>query len=181
MTRPIFCLLPFEYSRKRALRIDVEALDQRRLVGPVHPAAKVREVLQGLATGQAVVEGELAGDVADASMDRDRIGARLDAEDERAAAGRADQVEEGPDGRRLAGTVGAEEAEDLALADLEVDVDDAEVAAVVLGELLGLDDGRHARSFALAGFVSRTTVAMSPRRMSGTTPGTPRIRSNASA
>ena len=48
-----------------------------------------------------------------------------------------------PDRRRLAGSVGAEEAEDLALADLEVDLDDAPVLAVRLGQSFGLDDRGH--------------------------------------
>ena len=54
-------------------------------------------------------------------------------------------VEQGADRRRLAGAVGAEEAEGLALVDVEVDVDDAAVDAVGLGELFGLDDRGHDR------------------------------------
>ena len=56
------------------------------LVGPVDAAAQVGEVLDRLAAGQAVVEGELAGDVADPAVDRDRVDGRLDVEHERAPA-----------------------------------------------------------------------------------------------
>ena len=39
-----------------ARRIEVEALDQRGLIGAVDAAAQVREVLEGLAAGQPVVQ-----------------------------------------------------------------------------------------------------------------------------
>jgi hypothetical protein len=114
-----------------------------RSIGPVDPAAKVAEVLDRLAAGQAVVQRELARDVADPAMDRDRVLRGLDLEHEGAAGCRADQVEQGPDRRGLAGAVGPEEAEDLALGDVEVDIDDAAVHPVRLGELLRADDRRH--------------------------------------
>ena len=60
-------------------------------------------------------------------------------------------VEQRPDRRRLAGAVGAEEAERLAFGDLEVDVDDPAVRAVRLGELLYLDDRGHDDPFPPAG------------------------------
>ncbi len=136
-------LVPLRVLPEAPLRINVEALDQRRLEGLVDPAPQVSEILEGLATGQAVVEGELARNVADPAVDPDRVDARFDAEDKGSAARRADQVEDRADRGRLARAVRPEEAEHLALADLEVDIGDTEVAAVVLGELLGLDDGGH--------------------------------------
>ena len=90
-----------------ARRVDLEALDERRLVGRVDAAAQVGEVAQRLAAGQAVVQRELARDVADAPMDRDRVDGRLDAEHEGPAAGRPDEVEDRPDRGRLAGAVRA--------------------------------------------------------------------------
>jgi hypothetical protein len=51
-------------------------------------------------------------------------------------------VEQRADGGRLAGAIRPEEAERLALADSEVDLDDAAVLAVGLGEPFRLDDGR---------------------------------------
>ena len=58
-----------------------------------------------------------------------------------APAGRPDEVEQDPHRRRLARPVGPQEPEDLALADLEVELDDPAVWTVRLGEALGLDDG----------------------------------------
>ena len=87
------------------------------------------EVEAELARGQSLVEAEVAGQVADAPPDRD-VAARVSAEDLDATLRRTDQVEDQPDRRRLAGAVGAEEAEHLAGADLEVEIDDAALAAV---------------------------------------------------
>src|SRR5262249_30183333 len=120
--------------------VDIEARDQLLLVRRVDATAEVREILDRLATGELVVERELARQVADTAMDRDRVDGRLDAEDARRSAGR-------PDRRRLAGTVGTEEAEGLALVDPQVDLDDPAVLAVALGELVGLDDPGHGMSF----------------------------------
>ena len=64
-----------------ARRVEVEALDQRGLVGPVDAAPQVGEVLEVLGAREPVVEGELAGQVADPAMDRDGVDRRLDAED----------------------------------------------------------------------------------------------------
>ena len=51
--------------------VDLEPLDEARLVGPVDAAAEAGEVAQRLAAGQAVVQAELAGDVAETAVDRD--------------------------------------------------------------------------------------------------------------
>ena len=70
MTRPIFCLLPLESSLNLRLGSMSRRSIERRLVGGVDAAAEVREVLDRLAAGQAVVERELARDVADPAVDR---------------------------------------------------------------------------------------------------------------
>ena len=58
------------------------------------------------------------------------------------AGGRGDQAEEHPQGGRLAGAVGAEEAHDRPGVDLEVELVDGEHVAEALGEALDAD-GRH--------------------------------------
>ena len=126
-------------------RVQVQAFDQRALVRSVDAAPEVGEVGDRLAAGEPVVERELAGQVADAAVDRHRVGRRLDVEDERAPGGRTDQVEQDPDRRRLARAVGPEIPEDLTGVDAEVEVDDATVLAVGLGQLFDPDDGTHAR------------------------------------
>ena len=142
--QPDLLLVALRVLAELARRIDLEARDQARPGTPVDAAAQVGEVLERLAAGELVVQHELAGQVAEAAMDRDRVVGRVDAEDRRPAARRADVVEQRPDHRRLAGAVRAEEAERLPFADLEVDLDDASVLTVELGQLLGLDDGGHA-------------------------------------
>ena len=139
--QPDLLLVALGVLAEAPARVEVEPLDQVVDVGAVDPAAQVREVGDGVGAGQAVVQVELARQVADPPMDRDRVDGRLDAEHRGPAAGRTDEVEQDPHRRRLARAVGSEEPEDLALADLEVEVDDAAVRAVRLREALGLDDG----------------------------------------
>ena len=121
---PDLLLVALRVLLEAAARVEIEAGDEVGLVARIDAAAEVGEVLDRLTARQPVVEGELAGQVADAAMDGDRIDGRLDPEDAGTPARRANEVEQGADGRRLARAVGAEEAEDLARVDLEVDVDD---------------------------------------------------------
>src|SRR4029453_8937345 len=67
------------------------------------------------------------------------------------AAGRADEVQQQPDRRGLAGPVGAEVAEDLAGGYLQREVLQPAVGAVELGEAVGLDDVGHTRSVTARG------------------------------
>src|SRR4029077_20763446 len=108
-----------------AARVELERLDELRDIRLVHAATQVAEVGDRLGAGQSVVQVELARQVTDAAVDRDRIGGRLDAEDLGAAGGRPDQVEQDAHRGRLAGPVRSKEPEYLALGDLEVEVDDA--------------------------------------------------------
>ena len=127
-------------------RIEIEPLDEIGDVGAVHPAAQVGEVLDRVGAGQPVVEVELARQVADPPVDGDRVARRLDAEHLGATGGRSDEIEQDPHHRRLAGAIGSEEPEDLALGDVEVDVDDPAMDAVGLGQALGMDDRVHGRT-----------------------------------
>ena len=147
-------------------RVEVERLDQLRDVRLVDAAAQVAEVRDRLGAGQSVVQVELAGQVADATMDRDRIGGRLDAEDLGAAGGRPDQVEQDAHRGRLAGAVRSQEPEDLALGDLQIEVDDPPVLPVGLGQSFGLDDGGHITSLRrhTTGFSTRPSRLRAPRR-----------------
>ena len=61
-------------------RVEVEPRDEIGLVGGVDAAAQVGEVLDRLAPGELVVQHELARQVAEPAMDRDRVDGRLDAE-----------------------------------------------------------------------------------------------------
>jgi hypothetical protein len=126
------------------LQVEVEALRKRRRLAEAVDVPQMCEVGQELVPGQAVVERELPGEVPDPPPDRDAVAVRVEPEDFDATRGRADEVEQQAYGRRLAGPVGAEEPKDFARLHLEVDVDDAAEAPVVLGESFGANDGGHA-------------------------------------
>ena len=107
--------------------------------------AKYVEQLLG---GQVVVEVRVLGQVADAAPDGDV--ADRPAEDLGVAAGRKHQLHQQLQRGRLAGAVGAEEAEDLAGLDLERQAIERAVRArapeadlVVLGEVVRADRGLH--------------------------------------
>ena len=162
-------------------RVEVEALDQRRLVGAVDAAAQVGEVLERLAARSAGRTGRTRrGGSRCAGGSRPGRPWRLDAEDAGAARGRPDQVEQQPDRRRLAGAVRTEEAEDLALLDREVDVDDPAVRAVGLGELLGSMTAVM-RMLLSGDGESNQSAAVGSSTSGHEQGGMPRIRSNASA
>ena len=72
--------------------------------------------------GQVVPERDAAGQVAGPRPDGDAVALDVVPEDGRAPGGRMEEAEEQADERRLAGAVGPEEAEDLALLDLDVEV-----------------------------------------------------------
>jgi hypothetical protein len=105
--------------------------------------AKVREVLDGLATGEVAVEGDVGGQVADAAADLERIDVTVQPEQLRAPRCGVVQVEKAADGGRLAGAVGPEEAEDLARTNLEAERIDGGEVAEVLAELIGRDGSAH--------------------------------------
>ena len=130
-----------------ASRIEVEPLDELGHVARVDPATQVREVGDRVGAGEAVVEIELTGQVSDATVDRHGVLGGLDPEYLGTTRCRADEVEQDAHRRGLACAVGAQEAEDLARFDVEVDLGDPAVDAVGLGELLGVDDRSHAGSF----------------------------------
>ncbi len=155
-----------------ALEVAVQALRQRGDVVPVDAAAQVGEVAQRLAPGEVGVQAQLTGQVAAARLDRQRLAAAVPAEDEGAPGRRPDQVQQHADGGRLAGAVGAEEAEHLARPDLQVEVDDAAAAppAVALGQPLG-DDGRRGGAAAHpdSSPSSSATRALNQSSVAGTT------------
>jgi len=76
----------------------------------------------------------------------DSLALAVEAEDLAAPRCRTDEPQQKPDGRRLAGAVGSEEADDLSLEDLEVEVIEGRDGPVALGEALRPDDrGDHWR------------------------------------
>ena len=128
----------------RPIELGVEALGERGAQAPVHAASELGQVVQYLRSGQLRVQGEIAGQETDPAADIEALGASVEPEHPRRARGRLDQVQEQPHRRRLARAVGAEEAEDLARLDLEVEVEEAVPGAVVLRKTLRSDRGMRA-------------------------------------
>ena len=87
----------------------------------------------------AVVDAEVVGHEADHAADGHRVGGDRVAADAALARGRPQQRGQEADGRALARAVGADEAEDLPLADGEAQVVDGHEIAVPLGEVDHLD------------------------------------------
>ena len=120
-----------------------ERLEQRVGLDPrlatAHPeeAAVEHEVL---ADGQGAIERVALGHDADQALGRGGLAPHVDPADHGAALGRLHPGREHARGRGLAGAVRAQETEDLAAADAEVEVvDRAHAARVDLGEVLGED------------------------------------------
>ena len=121
-------LLPIAFRQRlhAPVELDVEALGE--LFGKPDPRepAEPGEVRQVLPRGEPVVQAEVARQVADPPASA-RTSPRIDSEHAHSARRRTDEVEEQADGRRLARSVRAEEAVDLAGLDHEVETDDAPV------------------------------------------------------
>ena len=126
--RPTFSISSCAFARRtRGRHVEEPAVEVERLLG-VEEAVEVRLFRQ----------------IADALV-LAHVGGRL-AEDEGLAVGGEEQAEQELDGGGLAGAVGAEQAEDLAAVDFEVEGAEgvlllaAPEVAVDLGELAGFDN-----------------------------------------
>ena len=109
-------------------------------LGDVEEAGEDEQVL---ADGQVDVQGDLLGDDPGHRLDGPVVDVRRQAvHDQGPGRHRRDAVDH-PDGRRLAGPVRAEEAEALALADVEVDPVHGREVAVLLGQAAGGNERRH--------------------------------------
>ena len=91
-----------------------------------------------LTPGHAHIEPELAGKVSGRPSHRHAVAVGIEAEHGGAPTAGVKQIEEQPDGGRLAGAVGTDEPEYLALPDFEVEVLDAQPKTVSLGQSFGL-------------------------------------------
>src|SRR5688572_7856526 len=98
------------------------------------------EVVPG---GLALVQPRLLGEDADRRADLRILPPQAETRDIRGAGRGADERAQEAQRRGLACSVRTEEAEDLALADLEVESIDGDEIAEALRELLGTDHGLH--------------------------------------
>ena len=112
------------------------------LGGPGQPEERAVEA-DDFTGGHMLIEVGAFGQVGDLLLDVNIAGGL--AEDTDGAGAGEDQAKQGLDGGRLPGAVGAEEAEDLALIDIQADVVDGDDAAVLLDEMVDLNRLRVAR------------------------------------
>ena len=114
------------------------------------PAADVEETGEDdevLEDGQVVVEVDLLGDDAGDLLEGPVVDRRGVPGDRQGPRGQGRDAVDHAHGRRLAGAVRAEEAEALALEDLEVDAVHGDEVAVLLGQLDGRDERGHGGTF----------------------------------
>src|SRR5438270_605703 len=155
--------------------MQLDAVDELLEIGVIDTTTKMGEVLEDLPARQIGIESRLTGHVADEALDLERLLPAIESGDSRRAGVGVQEGHQQPDGRRLACAIGAQETEDVALLDLERDLDDAALAAVALGKFLDFDDGRHVSLFQPNQKCSvDSSVSVSDPF------GMPRIRSNAS-
>ncbi len=122
-------------------QVGVESLGELVDVGPVDAAPQVREVRESISTGELGIQRQIAGHVADVPADLHGLLPGVQTKDRSPPPRRPDLIEQRPDGRRLAGAVGAQEPEHLAGPDVEVQVLQRPHTPIVLGEPLGVDRG----------------------------------------
>src|SRR2546430_14870939 len=126
-----------------ATGIELETVDKLLEVGVIDTTTQMGEVLEGLPTRQIGIESGLTGHVADEALDLQRLLPAIEPGDFRSASVGVQKGHQQTDGRRLPRTVRPEEAEDIALLDLERDFGDAALATVTLAEFFDFDDGGH--------------------------------------
>ena len=130
--RPSFWRLPVDSSWIGRSSCGVEAFGERVAHRAVDTAAELGQVVQHRRAAQRRVEGEVAGQEADPPPDLQAVRPAVETEQRRRPGGRLDQVEQQPHRRRLARAVRAEETEDLAARDLEIEIEEPVPLAVVL-------------------------------------------------
>jgi hypothetical protein len=112
------------------------------MVGSATSAGMRLSLAQVLATGHVAVEAHLVGHVAHPALDLQGPASRIEAHDSRCPGRRLGEAQEHEDGRRLARAVLAEQAEDLAGSDIEVEVVDRDEVVVFLRQTARLDEDR---------------------------------------
>ena len=117
-----------------------EDLVHRRLAFLALEAVEASRVAQVLAAGEAAVEPDSVGKIADPSLDLTRVAGGVEPGDPGLAARRFRESQEHQDGRGLAGPVLPEQPEDLACPHLEVQLVDRGQGVVPLGQSPGADE-----------------------------------------
>ena len=102
------------------VRVELEAVDQFGASLLVDAAAHAGQQVDGLAAGQVRPERDIARDIGDLAVQVDRVGPGVAAQQTHGPAVGFHHAQQDPDGGRLSGSVGSEEAVHLALADRQL-------------------------------------------------------------
>src|SRR6266550_3165461 len=116
-----------------AAEVQFQTLRDRPDPGGIDAATQAAKVGDDLGAPEPTELGQLAGEVAHFRFDGNRLSLAVEAKDLSAAAGWKDHAHQQPDRRGLAGAVWPEEAENLAGANLHVEVEEPALHAVILG------------------------------------------------
>ncbi len=121
-------------------RVEVEPLDEGGPATLVQPAPGGAEDIETLPPGEPRPERDVASHVGEALVERRSVMPRVRSEELDVPATRSDEAEDHTDRRRLARSVGTDEAVDLSLRDLEVEPVKGVDGAIALGQPLRADD-----------------------------------------
>ena len=124
-----------------AARRQAELVERRRDdLAPVGEMVEPRDEEEVLLDRQVLVERELLRHVADFALDARAVAPHVEAEHRPLAGVGRQQAADQADRRRLAGAVGAEEADDLARRDPQRDMVDGDDSVERFGEAGNVDD-----------------------------------------
>ena len=130
--------VPADWRRRD---VQAEFFERRRDdLAPIGEVVKPRDEEQILFDRQVLVERELLGHVADFALDARAVAPHVETEHRSLPGVGRQQAADHADGRRLAGAVGAEEADDFARRDAQRDVVDGDDSVERLGEAGDVDD-----------------------------------------
>jgi hypothetical protein len=129
---PHLLAIAFGQGANGPVELEIEALCQLLRLFPRGPTAQMGEVGEELPGSQTVVQGKVAGQIADSAPDGHALASGVETEQADAPGVGPDQVQQQADRGGLSGAVWPEEPEDLTSLHVESDVVDAASASVVL-------------------------------------------------
>ena len=133
-------LLAFREVAGLLSHIQTELRQKRALGVPVPAAAERGEVVEGLPDRHPWIERHVVRDIGDPGLHRDLVARRVEAEDARLAARRAEEIQQALDRRGLAGAVATEEAVAPTRLHAQVESVDGVGPAVAADEVAYVDD-----------------------------------------
>ena len=100
--------------------VTLKPVGQRGYLGPLNSTSKVCKVGYQVMAREVSVQGRFAGDIADGTPDRQRVGLRIQPQNRGFTTSRPEQVQEQANCGGLAGPIWTQEPENLSGLDLQV-------------------------------------------------------------